>query len=64
MQKKCKMSRSLVPHLRHRHIEDLHEGTDLDATLHDVPLDPLLRSRLKQCRRLPRLLSCWPRSSP
>ena len=41
-----------VRHQRHRHIEDLHEGTDL-GVLQGVPLNPELRPRLKQCRRPP-----------
>ena len=37
----------LVPTLRHRSIEDLHEGARLDPVLHDVPLNPLLRRRVR-----------------
>ena len=37
----------LVPTLRHWSIEDLHERARLDPVLHDVPLNPLLRRRVR-----------------
>ena len=43
--------------LRHdsRSIEDLHEGTRLDPVLHNVPLNPRLRRRVRD--------RPWPRSA-
>ena len=37
----------LVPTLRHRSNEDLHEGTRLNPVHHNVPLNPFLRHRVR-----------------
>ena len=40
----------LVSPLRHRSIEDLHEGQDVDPVLHGVPLHPPLRRRVRHAQ--------------
>ena len=47
----CMNSTNLSPHLRLKHIEDRNEGADLIDVLTEVSLHPVLRPRLKQCRR-------------